>query len=87
MCMPCFADEFIRAIRQHAPHECGDSVDDEFEIPLAFLKLFICRREFACPLRDMVFELAGDPSLLAESECVLQSDRCLVRRDIQKKLF
>ena len=33
----------------------------------------------------MVFEFAGHPFLLAENECMLQSDCCLVGRDIQKE--
>src|SRR5271166_6938570 len=48
-------------------------------------ELFIGGGKFGSPLHDPLIKFAGDPLLMAQKPCLLQSDGCLIGRYAQKK--
>src|SRR4029077_5645275 len=50
-----------------------------------FFQLLVGSQKLAGSLRDALIEFLCDPLLLAQESRLLQSDHCLVRRQIKKK--
>ena len=57
----------------------------EYAFSKFLLELFVGGGKFDSPLDDPLIKFAGDPLLMAQEPCLLQPDRCLIRRYAQKK--